>query len=98
MSTSKKVIIRGLTLDGSKFRPSDWAERLCGAVATYGPGRRIIFHPSVKLASLDGVKSVVIDASLEQTDEMLFEFLMDFARDNQLQTDRLDQFPVEQSA
>jgi hypothetical protein len=52
----------------------------------------------VKLASLDGVKSVVIDASLEQTDEMLFEFLMDFARDNQLQTDRLDQFPVEQSA
>ncbi|KKL04750.1 hypothetical protein LCGC14_2612930, partial [marine sediment metagenome] len=75
MSSSEKVIIRGLTLDGNKFRPSDWAERLCGAVATYGPGRRIIFHPEVKLAALDGVKCVVIDATLEQENEMLFEFL-----------------------
>jgi hypothetical protein len=98
MSSTEKVIIRGLTLAGGKFRPSDWAERLCGAVASYGPGRRIIFHPSVKLASLDGVKCVVIDAELETEDEMLFEFLMDFATDNQLQTDRLAQFPLEETA
>ncbi|HEC73264.1 MAG TPA: DUF3579 domain-containing protein [Methylophaga aminisulfidivorans] len=95
MSSSEKVIIRGLTLDGNKFRPSDWAERLCGAVATYGPGRRIIFHPEVKLAALDGVKCVVIDATLEQENEMLFEFLMDFAKDNQLQIERTDHFPPE---
>lgn len=98
MSSTEKVIIRGLTLAGGKFRPSDWAERLCGAVASYGPGRRIIFHPNVKLASLDGVKCVVIDAELETEDEMLFEFLMDFATDNQLQTDRTTQFPLEETA
>jgi hypothetical protein len=97
MSTTEKVIIRGQTLDGGKFRPSDWAERLCGAVASYGPGRRIIFHPNVKLASIDGIKCVVIDAVLESSDEMLFEFLMDFAKDNNLQTDRLDQFPLEEN-
>jgi hypothetical protein len=97
MSITEKVIIRGLTQDGGKFRPSDWAERLCGAVASYGPGRRIIFHPNVKLASIDGVKCVVIDAVLETSDEMLFEFLMDFADDNNLQTDRLDQFPLEEN-
>jgi hypothetical protein len=51
----------------------------------------------VKLASIDGVKCVVIDAVLETSDEMLFEFLMDFADDNNLQTDRLDQFPLEEN-
>lgn len=96
MSISKKVIIRGLTLDGGKFRPSDWAERLCGAVASYGPGRRIIFHPSVRLATLEGVKCVVIDADLEQKDEMLFDFLLDFAKDNHLQIDHSDNFDSEQ--
>lgn len=91
MPASEKVIIKGLTKDGGKFRPSDWAERLCGAVASYGPGRRIIFHPHVKLASIEGVKSVVINAELEQQDEMLFEFLMDFGRENQLQVERCEQ-------
>lgn len=97
MSTSEKVIIRGLTQDGGKFRPSDWAERLCGAVASYGPGRRIIFHPNVKLASIEGVKCVVIDAVLEESDEMLFDFLMEFADDNKLQTERTTQFPPEEN-
>jgi hypothetical protein len=95
MSSTEKVIIRGLTRDGGKFRPSDWAERLCGAVASYGPGRRIIFHPNVRMASIDGVKCVVIDAELEQKDEMLFEFLLDFAEDNKLQISRTDNFPAE---
>jgi len=95
MATTGKVIIQGLTQDGNKFRPSDWAERLCGAVATYGPGRRIIFHPNVKLAAIEGVKCVVIDASLEEDDEMLFEFLTDFADENKLQTMRTDTFPLE---
>lgn len=93
MSTGK-VIIQGITQDGGKFRPSDWAERLCGAVASYGPGRRIIFHPNVKLASIEGVKCVVIDANLEEDDEMLFEFLTDFADENKLQILRTDTFPL----
>ena len=97
MAATGKVIIQGLTQEGDKFRPSDWAERLCGAVATYGPGRRIIFHPSVKLASLHGVKCVVIDALLEEDDEMLFDFLTDFAGENNLQTLRVDEFPLAES-
>ncbi|MBE9532784.1 MAG: DUF3579 domain-containing protein [Proteobacteria bacterium] len=93
MATTGKVIIQGITKEGGKFRPSDWAERLCGAVASYGPGRRIIFHPNVKLASMEGVKCVVIDASLEEDDEMLFDFLTDFAEENNLQIVRMDNFP-----
>lgn len=98
MTATSKVIIQGVTLTGNKFRPSDWAERLCGAVATYGPGRRIIFHPNVKLASYEGVKCVVIDATLEDDDEMLFEFLTDFATENNLQILRLDNFPPDEAA
>ncbi len=93
MATTGKVIIQGITKEGGKFRPSDWAERLCGAVASYGPGRRIIFHPNVKLASMEGVKCVVLDASLEEDDEMLFDFLTDFAEENNLQIVRMDNFP-----
>lgn len=88
MSATEKMIIKGTTLNGGKFRPSDWAERLCGAVASYGPGRRIIFHPRVRLASIDGTKCVVIDTQLEEEDGMLFDFLLSFANDNQLQVER----------
>jgi hypothetical protein len=93
MTATEKVIIKGITKDGGTFRPSDWAERLCGAVASYGPGRRIIFHPRVKLASLEGIKCVVIDAQLEEEDVMLFEFLIEFADDNQLQVERMAKLP-----
>jgi hypothetical protein len=85
MTTNGQVIIQGITVDDKKFRPSDWAERLCGAVATYGNDRRTIFHPYVSLASIDGIKCIVIDKALKKEDEMLFNFLMDFAKDNSLQ-------------
>jgi len=96
MAATGKVIIQGITQEGGTFRPSDWAERLCGAVASYGPGRRIIFHPNVKLAAIEGVKCVVIDASLEIDDEMLFDFLTDFADENSLQILRTETFPIEE--
>jgi hypothetical protein len=42
---------------------------------------------------LEGTKCVVIDAQLEEDDVMLFEFLLEFAKDNQLQVERLDKLP-----
>ncbi|MFM7705813.1 MAG: DUF3579 domain-containing protein, partial [Rubrivivax sp.] len=32
------VVIQGLTRDGRTFRPSDWAERLAGAMSSFRPG------------------------------------------------------------
>lgn len=81
MSAPSKVILYGLTQDGRIFRPSDWAERLCGAVASYYKNRRITFHPCVSLTSINGIKCVV-ETSLEQDDEMLLEFLIEFATEN----------------
>ncbi len=88
MTTNGQVIIQGITIDGRKFRPSDWAERLCSAIATYGRGGRATFHPHVALASIDGIKCVVIEKALKEEDEMLYNFLIDFAEDNALQVIR----------
>ncbi len=94
MSTDAgKIIIKGLTKDGKKFRPSDWAERLTSAVATYGRGRRVIFHPKVQMATMEGVSCVVVEADLEQSDPMLFGFLMNFGIGNNLQIVRGDGEP-----
>jgi len=83
-----KIIIQGLTQNGKKFRPSDWAERLCGAVASYDRNRRITFHPCVSLATMDNIKCVVVDASLEQDEDMLYDFLINFADENNLKVIR----------
>lgn len=88
-NSSDKILIKGLTKDGNKFRPSDWAERLTGAVATFGRGRRIIFHPNVRMVTMEGgIACVEIDAELEQNDPMLFGFLMKFGEGNNLQITR----------
>ncbi|MDP9124789.1 MAG: DUF3579 domain-containing protein, partial [Pseudomonadota bacterium] len=31
----RQMFIQGLTLDGRTFRPSDWAERLAGAMSCF---------------------------------------------------------------
>mgnify|MGYP003626821755 CR=1 FL=1 len=95
MSTMTKVIIQGLTQSGNKFRPSDWAERLCGAVASYDRNRRITFHPSVSLETYENVKCVVVNSALEQEDEMLYNFLIDFANENKLNIIRTEYLPSE---
>lgn len=88
-----KVIIKGITQQGRKFRPSDWAERLCGSFATYGRDRRIHYHPQVQVGSWGGTSCIVLDASLEDIEPMTFEFLMRFAEENALQIVHSDRFP-----
>jgi len=79
-----KLIINGVTKAGQKFRPSDWAQRLTTAVATIGAGRRIMFHPKVNMAMIEGINCVIIEADLEAEDPMLFAFLVNFATENNL--------------
>ena len=86
-----QFFIQGTTSDGKPFRPSDWAERLCGVMSCFRPagsgGRNahLKYSPYVRPTVLDGVKSVVVDQSLRQLEPLAFHFVMDFARDNDLQ-------------
>lgn len=82
---SNPIILLGTTLTGQKFRPSDWAQRLTVAVSTIGPKKKIISHPRVHMAVINGLPAVVIDPILEQENNMMFEFLINFGKSNELQ-------------
>ena len=83
--TSSELIIQGLTKSGKTFRPSDWAERLCGVFSTYGADHRMSFSPYVKPVTIDGVKCVKVGKALQQSEPAAYNFLLDFARENDLQ-------------
>ncbi|MEW5862299.1 MAG: DUF3579 domain-containing protein [Pseudomonadota bacterium] len=81
-----EFVIRGMTLDGRPFRPSDWAERLCGVMAAFGGDHRMQYSPYVHPVTSAGVRCVVVDVRLREIEPMAFRFLLNFARDNELQT------------
>ncbi len=84
---AKKIVIKGVTQEGGKFRPSDWATRLTNAVSKPGRGGRLIYNPKVKMAIINDINCVVIDPSLESDEPMLYAFLINFATSNKLQVD-----------
>ncbi len=81
-----EFVIEGLTPDGKPFRPSDWAERLCGVMAAFGGDHRMQYSPYVHPVTASGVRCVVVDLRLEEIEPMAFRFLLSFARDNELRT------------
>jgi hypothetical protein len=85
-SESNELVIRGVTHDGKPFRPSDWAERLCGVMSAFGSDGRMQYSPYVFPVTSAGIKCVVVDKELEEIEPMAYSFLVNFARDNELQT------------
>jgi len=82
---SYEVVIRGVTRDGRTFRPSDWAERLCGVLSVFGAEKRMEYSPYIQPITSAGVKCVVVDKRLEEVEPMAFKFLLSFASDNELE-------------
>jgi hypothetical protein len=78
-------IIVGVTKDGKKFRPSDWAERLCGVMSAFGAEKRMKYSPYVSPCTMNGEKSVLIDGELDALEPMAYKFMLNFAQDNDLQ-------------
>jgi len=84
--------IQGQTQDGRTFRPSDWAERLAGAMSCFRPGGGgkagigsfIGYSPYCVPRVIDGVKNVIVDERLKALEPMAWDFVMNFARDNAL--------------
>lgn len=88
---AKEFIIIGLTHDGRQFRPSDWAERLCGVMSCFRPegsgGRdaHLQYSPYVLPTMLNGVRSVIVNEALRALDPLAYHFVVNFAKDNDLQ-------------
>jgi len=87
----RQYFIKGVTRDGATFRPSDWAERLAGAMSCFRPegaqggiGAFIGYSPYCVPRLIDGVKCVIVNEALRGVEPMAWDFVMNFARDNQL--------------
>ena len=88
----REIFIQGVTLQGRTFRPSDWAERLAGAMSCFRPGggrggisAYIGYSPYCVPTVINGIKCVVVNEALREIEPMAWDFVMNFARDNQLQ-------------
>ena len=91
---NSRFVILGETLDGRTFRPSDWAERLAGVMASFRPRKagmqqHLTYSPYVLPTTHRGVRCVVVDPKLRDIEPMAFTFMLNFAQDNQLKTELL---------
>ncbi|SDV49433.1 DUF3579 domain-containing protein [Chitinasiproducens palmae] len=96
----REYFVQGLTSKGRTFRPSDWSERLCGVMSSFGPGAtgpnaRLKYSLYVRPVIIGDVKCVVVDERLRDIEPMAFDFVMNFARDNDLQVSEACSLPDE---
>ncbi|WP_024851330.1 DUF3579 domain-containing protein [Hydrogenovibrio kuenenii] len=79
-----RYIIEGYTEDGRKFRPSDWIDRIASMMASYGTSHRLVFSDLLHPELYQGQKCLIIDTQLEEVNPGMFEYVMDFAKNNNL--------------
>lgn len=92
---TENFIIVGVTTEGRKFRPSDWADRLCGVMSAFGADQRMAYSPYVRPGcTLKGDKTVIVDARLYEIEPLAYNFLIKFARDNHLEIDWMGEEPL----
>ncbi len=84
MISNEMIIIKGMTEDGRKFRPSDWAERMCGALCTFGRDHRINYSPMLHPTTIDGIKCIIIDSQVQDNNPEMYSYIMGFAKNNKL--------------
>jgi hypothetical protein len=85
-----EFFIQGITSTGKRFRPSDWSERLAGVMACFGPGAKkgpnayMQYSPYVRPTMIGDLKCVILDSRLRDIEPMAFDFVLNFAKDNDL--------------
>lgn len=77
-------VILGLTLDGKTFAVPDWAEHLCNSLARTGEDGRKTHSSYIRPVISDGVKCVVVRASLQGADAQAFDMLKRYVAENHL--------------
>lgn len=83
-SEEKTIVIEGVTQSGQTFRPSDWAERMSGAMACFKNSRlhySPLLQPSV---NAEGYKCVLLDPKLKESSPQIYESILAFAKTNHL--------------
>jgi hypothetical protein len=90
---NRRWLLRGVTSQGKRFRPSDWCERLAGVMSGFRPGgsaHTMGYSPWCIPTTRDGDACVIVDPALRALEPMAWDFVVGFARDNDLQVEVLD--------
>ena len=96
LAAGRRLVIVGVTREGRRFRPSDWAERLAGVMSQYRPGKagkaaaqpsHLGYSPLVVPSEDGGDKCVIVDPRLRQVEPLAWMFALNFARDNGLKVE-----------
>lgn len=78
------AVLWGITTRGRKFRPSDWAERLAGLTSAFGADQKLVYSPLLCPVEVRGSKALIVSHELAALEPRLYQFLLNFARDNEL--------------
>lgn len=77
-------IIVGRTQDGKPFRPSDWDQRLCCTLSQFNSGK-LKYASTVAPIKHGKDAAVWVDGRLQKENQQAWQFMLDFAKDNNLQ-------------
>ena len=78
------IIIESIKNDGSKFRPSDWIERLSDNTGTFESDRRLHYAKECKPGFINGEKCLIVENSLKTSNQAAFDYIMNFVKSNDL--------------
>ena len=84
MSEQENWIIRGVTEEGKKLRPSDWIERISSTLASFGSDHRLRYSQAVAPCVINGEKCLIVARDLDKHNPAAYDFVMSFAKSNQL--------------
>lgn len=81
---SNTIVIEGITSQGKTFRPSDWAERMSGSLASF-KNSRIQYSPLLQPSvNSQGNHCVLLDPTLKTSSPLVYHAILDFAKANNL--------------
>ena len=84
LEDEERIVIESVRVDGRRFRPSDWIERIATIMSTFGADHRLHYSDNVQPCVIDGNKCLAVGRSLQQQNPDAFHFILKFAEDNGL--------------
>lgn len=84
VTSDENWVIRGVTEEGKKLRPSDWIERISSTLASFGTDQRLQYSNAVAPCMIDGEKCLVVARNLNELNPEAYDYVMGFAKSNQL--------------
>lgn len=84
--SENNLVTSGVPENDDTFLPAVWIESLASILASFVADPRLRYSQGVQPNVVDGELCLVVATWLETTDRATYNYIMDFAKTNQLQT------------